>query len=116
MKIKYVCKHCSSDNVGRDAFCDWNQQTQEWEISNLMDREICFECSDDTTLVIARIAEPEAVLLALQNLYADYAGYYPSMVNNSPAMKAALDILQTVGESSETDQPSYNPMNRSGNL
>jgi hypothetical protein len=58
----------------------------------------------------------EALIMALQNLYDDYAGYYPSAVNNSPAMKAALDILQTVGELPETNQPSYNPMNRSGNL
>ena len=93
MKAKYICKHCGSDNVGRDAFCDWNQQTQKWEISNFMDREICFNCSDDTTLITVTIAEPEAVLLALQNLYQDYAGYYPSMVNNSPAMKAAAEIL-----------------------
>jgi len=58
----------------------------------------------------------EALIMALQNLYDDYAGYYPSAVNNSPAMKAVLDILQTVGELPETNQLSYNPMNRSGNL
>ena len=51
MKIKYVCKHCGSDSVGRDAFCDWNVETQTWEIANFMDREICFTCSDDTTLI-----------------------------------------------------------------
>jgi hypothetical protein len=60
MKIKYVCKHCGSDNVGRDAFLEWNQETQKWEISDFMDREICFTCSDDTELVQATITEAEA--------------------------------------------------------
>jgi hypothetical protein len=36
---------------------------------------------------------PETVFAALQNLYLDYSGYYPSAVNNSPAMKAAAEIL-----------------------
>ena len=35
----------------------------------------------------------QALLIALINLYADYASYYPSAVTNSPAMKAAAEIL-----------------------
>ena len=35
----------------------------------------------------------ETLMMALWNLYDDYAGYYPSAVNNSPAMKAAAEIL-----------------------
>ena len=50
MKIKYVCKQCGSDHVGRDAFCDWNVNTQQWEIANLMDNDFCFECLRDTDL------------------------------------------------------------------
>lgn len=57
MKIKFICKHCNSDNVGRDAFCDWNQETQKWDIVNFMDRDFCFTCSDDTDLVETTINE-----------------------------------------------------------
>jgi hypothetical protein len=37
--------------------------------------------------------DAETLRLALQNLYNDYATYYPSAVNNSPAMKAAAELL-----------------------
>jgi hypothetical protein len=37
--------------------------------------------------------DAETLRLALQNLYDDYATYYPSAVNNSPAMKAAAELL-----------------------
>jgi len=36
----------------------------------------------------------DTLFLALRNLYADYAEYYPSSVDNSPAMKAAREILE----------------------
>jgi hypothetical protein len=36
----------------------------------------------------------EALLIALQNLYTWMAEYYPSSVNNSPAMKAAFEIIK----------------------
>jgi hypothetical protein len=30
---------------------------------------------------------------ALENLYNDYASYYPSAIENSPAMKAAYELI-----------------------
>ena len=36
----------------------------------------------------------DALFMALRNLYADYAEYYPSSVNNSFAMEAAREILK----------------------
>lgn len=35
---------------------------------------------------------------ALENLYNDYASYYPSSVDNSPAMKAAYTLLHEYEE------------------
>ena len=40
----------------------------------------------------------EALLIALQNLYVWMAEYYPSSVNNSPAMKAAELFLRLADE------------------
>lgn len=38
---------------------------------------------------------------ALENLYNDYASYYPSAVDNSPAMKAAYELLHEENEDDE---------------
>lgn len=35
---------------------------------------------------------------ALENLYNDYAEYYPSAIENSPAMKAAYELLNEEDE------------------
>lgn len=35
---------------------------------------------------------------ALDNLYNDYASYYPSAVDNSPAMKAAYELIHEYEE------------------
>ena len=53
MKIRYVCKNCGSDSVGRDAFVDWNYETQKWELANFAneDEGFCFQCSDETELI-----------------------------------------------------------------
>jgi len=36
----------------------------------------------------------QALLTALQNLYSEMADYYPSSVDNSPAMKAAFELIK----------------------
>lgn len=38
------------------------------------------------------------LLQALENLYNDYASYYPSAVDNSPAMKAAYELIHEEDE------------------
>ena len=38
---------------------------------------------------------------ALENLYNDYAEYYPSAIENSPAMKAAYELINEERESEE---------------
>ena len=43
----------------------------------------------------------EALLIALQNLYSEMAEYYPSSVNNSPAMKATFEIIKEQYEYSD---------------
>lgn len=41
------------------------------------------------------------LFVALENLYNDYASYYPSAVDNSPAMKAAAELLKDDEEESD---------------
>lgn len=38
---------------------------------------------------------------ALENLYNDYASYYPSAIENSPAMKAAYELIHEEDEEVE---------------
>ena len=38
---------------------------------------------------------------ALENLYNDYAEYYPSAIENSPAMKAAYELINEEDEDGE---------------
>lgn len=40
----------------------------------------------------------QTLFQALENLYNDYASYYPSAVDNSPAMKAAYTLLHEYEE------------------
>lgn len=43
----------------------------------------------------------QSLYQALENLYNDYASYYPSAVDNSPAMKAAYTLLHEYEEEGE---------------
>jgi len=44
------------------------------------------------------------LFVALENLYNDYASYYPSSVDNSPAMKAAAELIHEEDEEDEEDE------------
>jgi hypothetical protein len=62
---------------------------------------------------IGRPVDAEALRLALQNLYDDYAAYYPSAATNSPAMKAAADLLN---QTNAPDEAPFNPLTKTGDL
>ena len=50
-KVKYVCRTCKSDNVSVDAFVDWNEDTQKWDlIRATYDEATCHDCGDSTKL------------------------------------------------------------------
>jgi hypothetical protein len=80
--------------------------------------------TDGASTIEIRLVEPEpepetvpldaeTLFLALRNLYADCADYYPSMVNNSPAMKAAADLLN---QTNAQDEAPFNPLTKTGDL
>lgn len=43
-KVKLVCRSCGSDNIVADAYARWDIQTQEWEMSSILDNKICESC------------------------------------------------------------------------
>jgi len=46
MKYDIVCDECGSRNtINNDAAAYWNEVSQEWEISNVYDKDqYCWEC------------------------------------------------------------------------
>lgn len=49
-KIKIVCAECKSDNVRRDAMASWNVDTQDWELTAVLDQGTCEDCGEERNL------------------------------------------------------------------
>ncbi len=54
-RIKKVCTNCGSDQVSVDATARWNIETQDWEITDIMDGEFCDDCDCETHFKDAEI-------------------------------------------------------------
>ena len=46
----FRCETCKSTDVSQDAVARWCVETQQWEISCLLDNQDCSTCGDETTL------------------------------------------------------------------
>lgn len=46
-KITPTCKACGHTSILRDAFAEWNNETQEWVLQNTFDHCICDNCGDE---------------------------------------------------------------------
>lgn len=57
MRIKIVCAHCGSDDVMRDAWAVWNEETQQWELGAVFDAAFCEKCEGDATLEEVELVE-----------------------------------------------------------
>lgn len=44
MKVKLICRSCGSDDIVSDAYARWNVQTQNWDLSAILDNKICENC------------------------------------------------------------------------
>ena len=49
-KIRIVCEECGSDHVSRDAWADWDTQTQCWVLGAVFDYGHCHECDGEARL------------------------------------------------------------------
>jgi hypothetical protein len=45
-----VCAECGGSNVHLDAWADWNEDTQEWELGATFDYAHCDDCDDECTI------------------------------------------------------------------
>lgn len=55
-RVAYVCKHCGSDDVSRDAWADWDKREQKWVLRTVFDYAHCHPCDGETRLVEVEIA------------------------------------------------------------
>lgn len=56
-KIKYVCEACGSEDVVWDAYAEWNQDTQEFELRSTFDYSVCNTCGKENCAVEHEITE-----------------------------------------------------------
>ena len=47
-KIRFKCPWCDSTDISRDASAYWNEEIQEWEVSDLYDDYSCGKCGLET--------------------------------------------------------------------
>jgi hypothetical protein len=46
-KVRMVCEHCGSEHVTRDAWAEWNVETQDWQLGAVFDYAYCHRCQGD---------------------------------------------------------------------
>jgi hypothetical protein len=56
-RVKYICRVCKSDDVGRDAWTQWDMESQQWQIQNLMSESFCFKCDGET--ILDQVRDPQ---------------------------------------------------------
>ena len=49
-KLRMVCGTCGSDDVSRDAWGDWDVQTQDWVLRCVFDYAHCHACDAETRI------------------------------------------------------------------
>jgi len=42
--VTYTCTKCGGKNVLRDAWVEWDETTQEWQVQNVFDEAFCEDC------------------------------------------------------------------------
>lgn len=54
-KIEYCCIVCKSNDVGLDAWAEWDVTEQKWTLRNTYSAPFCFTCDRETQLEEIRI-------------------------------------------------------------
>lgn len=50
MKVEFTCAYCGSSEISRDAWADWNAETQSWVLGAVFDYAHCHRCEGETSL------------------------------------------------------------------
>ncbi|ESQ75196.1 hypothetical protein ABAC402_11035 [Asticcacaulis sp. AC402] len=48
MAIRIICADCGSDRILKDAYAEWDIETQEWVLSTTFDDNLCDACGGTT--------------------------------------------------------------------
>lgn len=48
--VRMVCSHCGNDRVFRDAWVEWDVETQAWVIADIFDYAYCNDCEGETSI------------------------------------------------------------------
>lgn len=48
--ITIVCSKCGSDHVSRDAWADWDVESQDWVLGAVFDAGFCHRCEGEASL------------------------------------------------------------------
>ncbi len=57
MKVTIVCHDCRSEEVTRDAWAEWDTNTQQWALGAVYDFAFCHNCQVETRLAEVSVAE-----------------------------------------------------------
>lgn len=58
MKYKKVCSHCKSENVLFDAYAEWNEEEQKFELVEVYDKgHYCEDCDGECSIENIEIEE-----------------------------------------------------------
>ena len=57
VKVQMVCSYCGSSDVMRDAWAEWDVETQNWALRSVFDSAHCEVCEGETTLSEALVVE-----------------------------------------------------------
>lgn len=49
-RVRKVCETCRGENVTQDALAHWCEESQEWELSSLLDNADCDDCGGETNI------------------------------------------------------------------
>jgi hypothetical protein len=49
-RVEYACERCGSVAVTRDAWAEWNLESQAWALSEIFDFAFCHTCHRETRL------------------------------------------------------------------
>lgn len=47
-KLRMICEECGSSLVTRDAWAEWNEETQDWQLGAIYDFAFCHDCGGET--------------------------------------------------------------------
>jgi hypothetical protein len=48
-KLKYICKHCKSNNIWFDACVKWDEEKQAYDVEQFFGQAYCQEREGETT-------------------------------------------------------------------